>query len=475
MGASWKRRTVLGLFGGLLILGALLGGLGPRPVVTPGSVDSSEPDGRRAARMLLAELGFRNETWNHPPGALPAGQHFLWLACVPEGAGAGPGGSGLQENAEREQEENEREVGNGSARDLGQRHDLRHYQRFLLQGGTIVMPYSEGARAFVSESLELELGPELEAQLPSTGSRHVVLPGGERIEVASPKVGSLERDASPPAAWLSDGEGRGVAWRFVHGRGTLVLLASLDFLDNDSIGEHDHGLFFVRLLEELDGGGRVLFDEYALGNWSPQSLGELAFSAPLRGISLQLFLLILVFTWRSAWPRRFPRDPEPFERVSPLARARARASLFARAGRLDLSAQLLRRGVLERIAARTHLSAGLPSRVSSRALSSGLDVPDTLGQTLEHSEEHTEQHPERDRELLRAIALRSGHERELERWTRAFAGAPPANAAQLEELERELASIESAVFGSQSAPSSPSSSSPSASASPRAQAQVARS
>jgi hypothetical protein len=60
-----------------------------------------------------------------------------------------------------------------------------------------------------------------------------------------------------------------------------------------------------------------------------------------------------VLGWRSAWSGPFPRDPEATLAASPLARARGFGRTLARAGRWDLLASLLRRGMLARWEARS--------------------------------------------------------------------------------------------------------------------------
>jgi hypothetical protein len=120
------------------------------------------------------------------------------------------------------------------------------------------------------------------------------------------------------------------------GSGQLVLLGDDSFLANEKLRERDHALFAVRLAEEFARGGRILFDEYALGLWQPRTAITLLGSEHLLLATLQIVALLLLALWRSAWAREFPRDPRPLESASPLLRARALASLLARAGRTDV-------------------------------------------------------------------------------------------------------------------------------------------
>ena len=210
------------------------------------------------------------------------------------------------------------------------------------------------------------------------------------------------------------------------------MLGSFDFLDNEVIGERDHALHLTRLVEELDLGGRLLFDEYALGLWDPDSAGGLALSKGVRGVSLHLLLLLLLVVWRAAWTREFPRDPQPLERVSPLARAEARAALLERAGRPDLAGDLLRRGVLNRLRARLKLAGSRRERAFDCSLDALVASDQTAGGRWEAFA---------DREARR-MAQRSGRPEAGESWSRVFTAGLPRTARGLEELADRLSRVE---------------------------------
>jgi len=154
-----------------------------------------------------------------------------------------------------------------------------------------------------------------------------------------PDSGSVAR-----ALWSGgtiDAEGEDVVAMVVPvGRGRVVFLGDDSFLDNAHLGERDDAILAVRLAEQLAPAGHVLFDEYALGLWTPRTPIGILTSPSFFLATLHLLLLLALLVLRSAWVREFPRDPAPLASSSPLLRARTLAALLARAGRSGL---LLRR------------------------------------------------------------------------------------------------------------------------------------
>jgi hypothetical protein len=197
------------------------------------------------------------------------------------------------------------------------------------------------------------------------------------------------------------------------GSGRLVLLGDDGFLDNAHLREQDHALLAVRLAEHLRPGGRLLFDEFALGLWQPHTATSLATSPQLFLITGHLLLLAILFVWTRAWVKTFPRDPPPLSRISPLARARSRAALCERARRYDLLAGMLRRGSLRRWASTVRLR--VPRAESS--------TPETMASEIGR------------------IAERSGQSSSADRWRGIALRPRVASAADLEALSRDLDAI----------------------------------
>jgi hypothetical protein len=332
------------LLGGLVVIVFLLQLLPSGGGSRAGSVFSTGDEGRRAAFRLLAELGFEPRAWTRAPGHLPRGSALLVLPAVPEES------PGLAERDGASEEERGPDM--SATRRL---RDPLHYLRFVEEGGTVLAGLEPAMRAFLGEALgfteieELADPPESEASGEPT---HAVLVGGEQVELAGPSARAFAplRLASPFHALATTADGRPLVVQLRRGRGSLVLLLSDRLLENRSIGALDHAVLLVRLVErQHDPGTPLLFDEYALGGWVPESPIELAFAPGHVGFTLHLLLLGAVLLWRASWVRAFPRDPEPLGLLAPLERARAHAGLLVEQGRFDLLARLLRDGVLRRL------------------------------------------------------------------------------------------------------------------------------
>ena len=375
------------------------------------SVFSTAKDGRRAVLLLLQALGVPARAWTSAPGKLPTGEGILFVAQRPEDP---PGyADGEDESELRARRETSRRL-----------RDPLHYLRFVEEGGKLVTHMGRKNPELLSEALGLaELQDvRLEGERSDAQRIDAVFAGGERFRVsgwgglhfAEPSLDSRVEVV------VADGNERPVVLRLPVGRGAIYLLPDDTVLDNGTIGNDDHAPFLVRLLEEIGLEGQVLFDEYALGGWVPESAAQLALAPGNVLFTLHLFVLLGLALWSAAWVRGFARDPEPLGNVSPLARARAQAGLIEQAGRWSLAARMLRRGVIRRLAQKNGIRMEWDE---TRAQEGGLPREERQARTLE------------------AFCGRLGPA-DRERARAALRDAPVAGFEELEELARELSWLE---------------------------------
>lgn len=394
MRASLARIAVVGGAGLLLVVVILLALLPGPGEERAGSAHSTEPDGWRALYLLCERLGFPVGVWDEAPGALRGAGTVLVLSETPT-----------------------RPPGPASAAGAPRRaRDPEHYARFLEEGGRILYLIG-GPRAL--EELARQVGrTELEAVRADgrpTQRLVLALPGEDALELEAPCVALAGLEELVGATLMGEGseaERITLAGRVALGAGTLVLVGlGREAFENGALQEaSDSALFFVRLLEQLGPCERVLFDQHALGAFVPPSRLELLFSPALLPTSLHLLAWCALFLLAAAWVGPFARDPEALIAVAPLARARGHGGLLARAGRHDLLAGLLRRGLLERWNAR--------SGTRTRGVEADLA------------------------RLARGDAAWLRHAREL------FLGPPPRDAEELAGLARSLAKLERALQSS---------------------------
>ncbi len=421
---SAQRVVAVGLLVVFVATGLLLQ-LVPGGSAQPASASSAQEDGRLAAFLLLEELGLRPRVWLAAPGELPRGAHLLWVVAAPEE---------VELYGELDEREAKTPPVTESARRARRLLDRLHYDRFVREGGTLVIALRNiveidssrfGAnREFVETVLGID-APELRTDRGQTeGEQLLVLRDGQELRIASDSWNAFE-SLEPGSRFervaveTMPGRLRAREWPFAlrvpHGRGTVALLADDRWLDNERIGEADNALLLVRLVEMLrPPGGDVLIDEYGFRGWSPGSWVSLAFGPTLLGPSLHVLALLALGAWWLGRARAFPRDPEPLGQLAPLARARAQAGLFVRAGRFDVLARHLREGVARRLAARTHL-----------ARNEELDAA-----TVERA--------------LALWAARTARRESLDAWRAAFAQEPVRSLEDLERLARTLDDVDRA-------------------------------
>lgn len=307
----------------------------------PGSAASPAPDGRKALALLLADVGFDAQPWRESPAALPRRPALLWLARPPRALDKGeqPTPARLR-----------------TPPAIGA-HSLDHYRRFVESGGALLLPHTDDARTFLVNAFGDDVADAFATTEGLPGQvQQVRVATGEVLEIeAGDSAGFLE-SALPAEARVvataerADGTETPIVVALAFGSGSIACAWTDGFLANETIGARDHAVLAVRLAEALAPGERVLFDEYALGLWSPSGVSSVALGPTLFLATAHALLLLLAIAWFHAAPRAFPRDPEPLDLASPLLRVRARAALLERAGRHDLLAALLRRGVASRLA-----------------------------------------------------------------------------------------------------------------------------
>ena len=350
-GAGATRIAPIGLLI-LVVAGALavswLGDGAPRGEQSARSLD---PGGRYVAWRLAAELGFEPELWRGAPGELPRGPHTLVLFAAPEDPPgyrfpdeSDPAGAGTEPAAAEPAFER-------------RLRDPLHYVRFLDAGGTLLAGWSPEMRSFLIERLNLR---ELEGLESLEEAATVLLDSrsGEELRVAAlpvmratAGVADLERDLIDPTE-------RPFLVRAPVGRGAVAVVASTDPFTHESIGDEDHSLLWVRLLERVHAGGTLYIDEYAAGGWVPESPLALAFSPAYRLASTHLILLLLLVAWLWSSGGAFPREEEGLARASALARVRAHAAFLARSGSWHLAARILARDTLAVLEGRARRAVG---------------------------------------------------------------------------------------------------------------------
>ncbi len=357
--------VVVGL---ILLMGALISQLPSDSSALDESALSAEPGGKRALYLALSELGFPARIWTDRPSELPRGEGLLWLSAVPKYP------DGVADLVDLESTP-------AQAQTAISPHDPAHYRRFMDEGGTILCALSaDGMTEFLANELEIAIpleGFEAEGHR-GKASLHFIptdealecskirgldpeyadsIPGGivDGLLVSSSvhAPSELRDESEESAARLAEGVPGLI--RIPVGRGSLVLMVSDRAFTNEYLRVADHGRMAVRLAEEYARGKPILFDEYALGRWSPGSWTTMATSNRLILLSIHLVLTLALLSWSLAWVRAFPRDAKPAEPLSALARVRSRASLFLRGGRPSLLAHQLRSGTLRALYVREKL------------------------------------------------------------------------------------------------------------------------
>ena len=312
---------------------------GPRLASDEPSIADFGDSGRRAAIALLEQVGFRAEAWQSPPSSLPRGSATLILPVAPRTLFGGESEEGAVTSPLAE------ELDRPSRLDL---HLPINYRRFLDEGGVLFASAEDETLEFLIGDLELAALEDLVLEDVGGGDLgRTEIPGSDPLEIEWQRKFLLEAD-SPVSVWASRGSDSPHVVTLAVGQGELVLFSDQSVLSNLWLLDGDEGYLLVRAIVEFDRSGLILFDEYALGRWNPQTSRELAFSGRFLQPTVLWLALLLIFVWRLSWVGRFPRDPEPLALLSPLARVRSQAHLIERARRYELLARWLVDGMLGR-------------------------------------------------------------------------------------------------------------------------------
>ncbi len=325
-----------------------------------GSVSSSRPLGRRGLYLLLNETGFDARAFADAPRDLPHDQSILWLPRAP---------------TETMPEQSSSLLSKGDPERIGL-HRLEYYKSFVEGGGTIVLAAGEDTKRFLEDALGLTEAHDLELDTAVPGDvERVRTSGGLDVELSGAVSGAFEdfdQGGKARAIWTVEQNESALpfAVEFPSGLGAVVVLASDQFVENRHIGEHQHALAALRLVEELSKGDPILFSEYEAGRWDPPSPLAMLFGRNLFLASMHGVLLLGLFVWMHGHARAFARDPEPLALFSPYLRARSLADVFTRGRRVGTLAALLRSGALARYRAiaRLHPRRAGPTVANAAAL-----------------------------------------------------------------------------------------------------------
>jgi hypothetical protein len=324
---------------GVVLLSVLLAFLPSTPTLDEsGTVRSPRPLGRRGLYLLLQESGFDARAFVDAPRDLPRDRSLLWLPCAPTSKMPAQG----------------RGILRGGMPERVGLHRLAHYKTFVESGGTILLAAGEDTQRFLVDTLGLAEAEELELEKDTgDGAVEVLTGGGEVLALSGGVTGAfrqLDQNSPARALWTveHDGAAHPFAVEFPTGLGAVVVLANDAFTENRNIGDADHALAAVRLVEELAPGGTCLFSEYEAGHWDPPSTLALLFGPKLVLVTLHGLVLLGLFVWMQGFARAFSRDPEPLALFSPYLRARSLADVLARGRRTRTLGAMLRAGALER-------------------------------------------------------------------------------------------------------------------------------
>jgi hypothetical protein len=264
----------------LLLAGAVISGPGQNGPGYPSSY-SAGWRGAKAAYLLLTELGYSVERWDHAPSELPPDPQNTILIL------AEPWGFPNEEAA-------------------------RSLRRFIYAGGTVLATGSNAAwfvpdgRALGGDE-ELDEPKEYGAMAASALTR-----GAPKITMADPAFWSS--DSFAPVTIYGDMDDS-VVLLYSEGKGSVLWWAASTPLTNGAIASSGNLALLLNTLGP-PGSKRVLWDEYFHGQ--RDSFGTYIAGTPLPWVAAQmgiLFLALLITFSRRSGPAR---APSVAARLSPL-------------------------------------------------------------------------------------------------------------------------------------------------------------
>jgi hypothetical protein len=264
----------------LLIAGAVISGPGQNGPGYPSSY-STGWRGAKGAYLLLTELGYSVERWDHPPSDLPTDPRNTILI--------------LAEPRERPNME-----------------DLRALHRFISAGGTVL---ATGTRAagFLPDGKAIAGGdPLAEPEEYRAMAASELTRGAPKITMADPAFWAA--DSLAPVT-IYGNQSESVVLLYSHGKGSALWWAASTPLTNGAIASSGNLTMFLNTLGP-PGRSRVLWDEYFHGQ--RDSFGAYIAGTPLPWVALQmgiLFLALLITFSRRSGP---VRAPAVAARLSPL-------------------------------------------------------------------------------------------------------------------------------------------------------------
>jgi hypothetical protein len=324
----------------LLVLGILSALLGS-PDDAPRSQDSYAvtASGHRLFHDLLADLDLDVQRWRRMPASLNGNGHTLLLLEPRADAASG-------------QSRFTRDLLAWTARGNTVVIAPRHEEILLTQVKRLVFETAvPSLEAGLCEELATELGwtfasvasaGRSEEHAPPPRSIDLLSPAGARTSLAVCSRSSRTLENLPSAATiLAEIGGQPFAARVPHGEGAVVFLASAEPFRNECAARADTPVFLVRLITSLTGGSTLLLDEFFHGHTAADGLLDLALSAHLRLLVLQILLVAGLWIWSRA-PRFGPlREPSLPPRRSKEEHVHAMAQLLDRGSSADAAATRL--------------------------------------------------------------------------------------------------------------------------------------
>ena len=240
--ASQRIQTVLGLaLLASLILLALL--QGPTDAAAPYDLNSAGPDGLRALRLWLQEMGYTVAQTGQERFFLPPDTDLLFIY---------PSQRPFRDT------------------DAAAVHD------WVLEGGTLVLVGSTSDDVYLKETFQTaalsarSFGSELQQVqplLPDLASEWVTDAGRQKLDLdrASQSISVLARTNGDVTAAVQE-LGRGTVWHFT---------TDHDFV-NDSLSDRQQAALIPALLRRVPDGGNILFDTYHMLSYGKQTSNQIA-------------------------------------------------------------------------------------------------------------------------------------------------------------------------------------------------------